>query len=162
MSEQMINIDIERIMDEIRENIKRRGYKEEDIDFENITGNVKAVLGVKTDFSSYEFEHSLKTASSLHYIEYYRMIPKGGLKSFIQRLIRKIVKFMMIPMVDQQNQYNYHIIMCMRQLEGFTKEQQMLLDQKERAIDELEEKVFQLTKKYEALENRLKDREVKA
>ena len=70
------------------------------------------------------------------------MIPKGGLKSFIQRSIRKIVKFMMIPMVDQQNQYNYQMVVCMRcrQMEAFIEEYKMQIEQKEQQIESLKKK----------------------
>ncbi len=159
MAEPMKNINVEEIMKEIREEITQKGYTDENIDFENITGNVKAVLGVKTDFSSYELEHALNDAANQHKIEYYRMIPKGGLKSFIQRSIRKIVKFMMIPMIDQQNQYNYQMVVCMRQMEAFIQEHNMQMDQKDRQIEELEEKVFSLNKKCESLERQLGNKE---
>lgn len=159
MAEPMKNINVEEIMKEIREEITQKGYTDENIDFENITGNVKAVLGVKTDFSSYELEHALNDAANQHKIEYYRMIPKGGLKSFIQRSIRKIVKFMMIPMIDQQNQYNYQMVVCMRQMEAFIQEHNMQMDQKDRQIEELEEKVFSLNKKCESLERQLGSKE---
>lgn len=160
MEEQMKKIDVEQIMNEIRSDIEKRGYKDDDIDFQNITGNVKAVLGVKTDFSSYELAHALNGAADLHKIEYYRMIPKGGLKSFIQRSIRKVVKFMMIPMVDQQNQYNYQMVVCMRQMEAFIEEYKMQIEQKEQQIESLEEKIFNLNKRCEALESQLQSKEV--
>lgn len=160
MAEQMKNIDIEQIMQEIREDIQKRGYKEDDIDFKNITGNVKAVLGVKTDFSEYELEQAIKGAADMHKIEYYRMIPKGGLKSFIQRSIRKIIKFMMVPMVDQQNQFNYLMIVCQRQMEAFIKEYDVQMEQKDQVIEGLEEKIFQLNKRCEALETQLQNKEV--
>ena len=159
MAEPMKNINVEDIMKEIREEIAQKGYTDENIDFENITGNVKAVLGVKTDFSSYELEHALNDAANQHKIEYYRMIPKGGLKSFIQRSIRKVLKFMLVPMIDQQNQYNYQMIVCMRQMEAFIQEHNMQMDQKDRQIEALEEKVFCLDKKCEALERHLGSKE---
>ena len=159
MAEHMKKIDIEKIMEEIREDIKQRGYKDDDIDFENITGNVKAILGVKTDFSSYELGHAVNGAANLHKIEYYRMIPQGGIKSFIQRSIRRAVKFMMVPMVDQQNQYNYQMVVCMRQMEAFIEEYRMQIEQKNQQIEGLEEKIFSLTKRCEALESQLKVKE---
>lgn len=160
MAEQMKEIDIEQIMDEIRADIQKRGYKDEDIDFENLTGNVKATLGVKTDFSAYEFSHALTDSCNAHKIEYYRMIPKGGLKSFIQRFIRKMVKFMMVPMVDQQNRYNYQMVVCMRQMEAFIEEHKQQMEQKEQQIDGLEEQIFNLNKRCEVLESQLKGKEV--
>lgn len=162
MSSQMKEINIEKIMEEIREDIAKRGYKDEDIDFENITGNVKAVLGVKTDFSEYELNHAVEGAAGVHKIEYYRMIPKGGLKSFIQRSIRKMVRFMMIPMVDQQNQFNYQMIVCMRQMEAFVKECNDRAEQKDQIIDGLEEQIFQLKNRCEALESQLENKEADA
>lgn len=161
MSDQMKEINIEKIMEEIREDIKNRGYKDEDIDFENITGNVKAVLGVKTDFSAFELKHAVEGAAGQHKIEYYRMIPKGGLKSFIQRSIRKMVRFMMIPMVDQQNQFNYQMVVCMRQMEAYVNECDSRLEQKDQVIDGLEEEIFQLKNRCEALESQLEGKEAK-
>ena len=146
-------------MKEIRAEIEEKGYTEDSVDYENIAGNVKAVLGVKTDFSSYELEHALNDAADQHKIEYYRMIPKGGIKSFIQRSIRKLIKFMMIPMVDQQNRFNYQMVVCMRQMEGFIEEYNHQMEQKERQIDALEEKVFCLTKRCEVLEKQCGSKE---
>lgn len=159
MAQQMKEINVEQIMQEIKEDIQKRGYTDENIDFENITGNVKAVLGIKTDFSAHELECAIRGAADMHRIEYYRMIPKGGVKSFIQRSIRKMVKFMMVPMVDQQNQFNYQTTVCLRQFEAFVKEHDMQMGQKDQMIDRLEEKLFELNQRCEALESQLKDKE---
>lgn len=159
MAQEMKPINVEQIMQEIKEDIQKRGYTDENVDFVNIAGDAKAVLGIKTDFSAYELECAIKNASDMHRIEYYRMIPKGGLKSFIQRSIRKMVKFMMIPMVDQQNQFNYQTIVCLRQFEAFAKEHDMQMEQKDRIIEGMEEKLYELNKRCEALESQLKDKE---
>ena len=162
MSEIMKKIDVEEIMREIRADIAKKGYTQDSVDYENIAGNAKAVLGVKTDFSSYELGHALNAAANQHKIEYYRMIPKGGVKSFVQRFIRKMVKFMMIPMVDQQNQFNYQMIVCMRQMEAFVKECNAQAEQKDQIIDGLEEQIFQLRNRCEALESQLDNKEADA
>ncbi len=159
MEKQMKQIDVEKIMEEIRADIQKRGYMAENVDFENIAGNAKAILGIKTDFSAQQLENAINSAAGNHYIEYYRMIPKGGFKSFIQRSIRKMVKFMMIPMVDQQNQFNYQTVMSLKQTEAFIKDCNMQLEQKDKIIEELEIKISQLDRCCEILENRLKNKE---
>ncbi|MBB5264817.1 hypothetical protein HNP82_001956 [Catenibacillus scindens] len=159
MSEPMKKINVEEIMKEIREEIAQKGYTEDSVDYANIAGDAKAILGVKTDFSAYELGHAVNGAAGQHKIEYYRMIPKGGLKSFIERSIRKILRFMLIPMVDQQNQFNYQMVVCMRQMEGFIEEHNHQMEQKDRQIDALEEKIFYLTKRCEALEKQCGSKE---
>lgn len=154
MEDTIQKIDIEKIMDEIRQEIQTRGYTDDNIDFQNISQNIVAVAGVKTYFDENEFEQALVSASNQHKNEYYRMIPKGGLKSVIQRTIRKMVKFMMVPMIDQQNQYNYQMVICMRQMEAFVKAQQEQMEIKDQQIEELEEKILQLTEGNKAAGNK--------
>lgn len=154
MEDTIQKIDIEKIMDEIRQEIQTRGYTDDNIDFQNISQNITAVAGVKTYFDENEFEQALVSASNQHKNEYYRMIPKGGLKSVIQRTIRKMVKFMMVPMIDQQNQYNYQMVICMRQMEAFVKAQQEQMEIKDQQIEELEEKILQLSEGNKAAGNR--------
>ena len=50
-------------------------------------------------------------------------------------------------------------VVCMRQMEAFIQEHNMQMDQKDRQIEALEEKVFCLDKKCEALERQLGSKE---
>lgn len=155
MSDQMQNIDVEKIMEEIRENIKKRGYTADMLSFNDVKAQMPDNSGGVTTFNVHELRTQVQDTNLHCGLQYYVMIPKGGVKSFVKRSIRKLLRFLILPIVDEQNIFNSCAARSFNQLEAYVQEQQEIHDQDVKTIELLEEKIENLTKRCEDMEKRL-------
>lgn len=100
MEEKIIPVNVEEIMKEIRQNIAERGETPDVLSFEEQTADqeCEASFLSSAKFSEGELHQEIEMANSGHNIEYYQMIPAGGVKSFIKRSIRKVIAFVVQPL----------------------------------------------------------------
>lgn len=144
MEEQMIKIDVEKIMEEIRENIKERGYTNDLLSFQDIEINANAYA---TKFSVSELEKWMKYTNSSHRIEYYhQVIPHNSLKNNVKAIIRKCLRFLLQPLVEEQNYYNANLVKTINQMNLFIQEQIQQNEEYEDRIEMLEKKLKELDK----------------
>ena len=137
-------INIEEIMNEIRQNIKERGYDKEPLSFEDVAMSEPAV-SEDTHFSMTEFLTELNymnrnCCNSLN-------VPvesRNSIGVFVKKMIRKCTRFIVFPIVNFQNAYNVSNVRCINQLkeyvvlmEGYTKR----IEQLEKEVEELKKKV---------------------
>lgn len=155
MSEQMQNIDVEKIMEEIRENIKKRGYTPDMLSFNDVKTQMPENSGGVTTFNVHELRTQVQDTNLHCSLQYYAMIPSGGIKSFIKRSVRKLLRFLILPIVDEQNIFNGCAVRSLNQLEAYVQEQEEIHDQDTKTMELLEEKLESLTKRCEELEKRL-------
>lgn len=94
----MQEINVEKIMEEIRADIKAKGYKASDLSFNDIPLKTKKmdVLNVANDINV------LNTSWNLNY---FRNLG-NGLKGFVKRIIRKIMKPVLYDLFVQESLYN--------------------------------------------------------
>ncbi len=125
----MENINIEQIMEEIRAEIKEKGYKESDLSFQDIPVEQKLVAAEQ--YNAQQLSDSLRVANMYTRVDYYRPITGHGLKTTIKKAIRKILKPLLLPICQNQEQFNAGAVQTMNQMHQY-----MLLQEKR--IDELE------------------------
>ena len=114
-------INIENIMQEIRETIKERHYSKEALSFNDISG------GFYTDYNEFNmdmFENDLSDINNSWQIPVYRPIYSekkfiGGLIVFTKRIIRKFTKFYIVPFVEEQNNFNSDIVKCLNSVHAY-------------------------------------------
>ncbi len=113
----MVNIDVEKILEEIRIEIKNNGYKASDLNFDDI----------KLPINVTDIPWNLKI---------YAPIPGHGFKHFIKRIVRKIVR----PVFDQQfktqQSFNDNVIKVLNELSEIIDEQQGKIEILERNLKE--------------------------
>lgn len=129
----MVDIDIEKIMDEIRTEIKEKGFTTNDLDFEAIPLN--AEIG-----SDNELKEILELLKKNEEINYYQNLDGNKIKVFIKKIIRKLIKPIVKDLCMAQTRFNVtardsleHMYLC-------------IIDQEKR-IRELEKKVEEGKKK---------------
>jgi len=137
-----MNIDIEKIMDEIRQNIKERGYDKEPISFEEI----EIPKPVK---SNNEVYHADKFFQELGYLNQNaintRDVPinsKNPITLFTKKIIRNFTRFLIHPLVDFQNAYNISNYKCMRQIWEYMTEMEtykLKIEILEKELDEIKQ-----------------------
>ena len=134
----MREIDIEKIMEEIRAGIKEE-YKEEIISFqqakENIENNSLFDVAVFRD----ELYHANMNFEKKFYFDV-----GTGIKGFFKKFIRKLVTFLGVPLVEHQNDYNAKVVRMFNQLNNYIDEQEEKMKELERVIEGLEEKIARL------------------
>lgn len=110
-------INVEQIMQDIRNEIKEKGYSSSDLSFDDqwkiqeteIQGN-----DVKQELYAL-----LNELERTRYIAYYRELNGNPIKIFIKRVVRKLNAFLLIPIVDEQNMFNENVCnLCRRIIEN--------------------------------------------
>jgi len=112
MESTSIKINVEEIMGEIRREIEKKGYKNEDISFSDIP--VRALHGDTGHIGT--FEENLNALRTHWNVVTYRRLKSdrsiGFLIVFIKKVIRKLTKFYIEPIIADQNENNKLAALC--------------------------------------------------
>ncbi len=128
----MKEIDVEKIMMEIRAEIKEKGYKETDLTFKSIPiRNCPIILDYK-----YEEKKIKSYFDSLLCCElnYYKTFPNKGIKGIFKRIIRKIIKPVVFPLMNRQKQFNTETLKILNMLNLKIVEQQRQIEYLEKTL----------------------------
>ena len=152
MAEEIKNLDIEKIMSEIRENIKERGYTEKELTFAKFADDYKkknCVGDIPKTYNRDAFENNLRKLDEGREITPWKLLVGNKIKVFIQKVIRKSIRFYVDPIVDEQNRNNYLITCLISQLEAKGNSSE--------AVDviELQSQIKELKKEVASLKERL-------
>ena len=131
----MQEINIEEIMQEIRTEIRNKGYKESDLSFQDIPIKDKNDVIMEEQFSEQYLQEVLHIVNVSTSVNYYRTFTGNALKVFIKKVIRKILAPILLPLCQEQEQYNSVVTRTLNQM------YQYMLNQESR-IKELETMVY--------------------
>ncbi len=121
------NIDVTKIMEEIRANIKESGADKIPLSFQDTSSGASAsTLDEAVRYLAYNYE-----------VTAYRMLEGGKIKRFIKKCIRKAGSFFVLPIVAQQNKLNYHYYMVCEAV----KNQKTEIEDLEKTLAALEQRV---------------------
>lgn len=107
-------INVQKIVEEIRKEIEEKGYTEDMLSFHEIPIENELLTD---EFQMSEWKNNLKMANARCQINYYREIPQTGIKKFIKRVIRKLAGFLIIPIIEEQNDFNAYVVRCLNQVD---------------------------------------------
>lgn len=132
-------INIEEIMQEIREEIKKNGYTNDMLSFNDITIDETDLKMNK--FDKVIFNEELYAMNTSWNIQAYRpLVCTGTIKSkmavFIKKVIRKCIKFYVEPITDEQAAFNANIVRTFNLLDCYISEN--------KSSGELQEKIKEL------------------
>lgn len=126
-------IDVTRIMEEIRANIKESGADKIPLSFaDESSGASASTLDEAVRYLAYNYE-----------VTAYRMLEGNKIKRFFKKCIRKAGSFFVLPIVAQQNKLNYHYYMvceAVRNQKNEIEDLRKTLTDLEAKVDALEEK----------------------
>lgn len=126
-------IDVTKIMEEIRANIKESGADRIPLSFQDTSSGASAsTLDEAVRYLAYNYE-----------VTAYRMLEGNKLKRFFKKCIRKAGSFFVLPIVAQQNKLNYHYYMVCEAV----KNQKNEIADLQKTLSDLESKVDALEKK---------------
>jgi hypothetical protein len=101
-------INIEEIMAEIKQSIKEQGLTADMLSFEDVPYRKNAQSGSASEALDYVSTH--------YYIQPYKELQGNPVKVFIKKVIRKLTKFYVEPVVFEQNDFNANAVTVMKSL----------------------------------------------
>ena len=124
------NIDVVKIMEEIRQNIKDSGADKIPLSFVDRRSDTAVSSGDRLDdavrYISYNYE-----------VQPYQMLTGNPVKVFIKKCIRKAASFFFLPIVGQQNTLNYSYLLVSESV----RDQRDEIDQMKKTLEELRGKI---------------------
>ncbi len=144
----MQEIDIEKIMEEIRQEIRDKGYKEEELDFSDI-----AVISAKAVTAGYDPEELERQAAYLNANNQNPIcFPLSGnpVKVFLQKVMRRCFLFVIFQPFQFQNRFNTSVACFLNQVRNYQAENADLKEQlkkQQEQIDRIEEELKTLHSK---------------
>lgn len=135
-------INIEEIMAEIKQSIKEQGLTADMLSFEDVPYKKNAQSGSASEALDYVSTH--------YYIQPYKELRGNPVKVFIKKVIRKLTKFYVEPVVFEQNEFNANTVSVLNTFRGAINSQPQAQDN-----SELENRIETLELAQKELLNRL-------
>jgi len=114
----MQSINTEEIMSQIRAEIKEKGLDSSMLSFEEIPFSPE-VSHADNTFQPVSLRQSAEYLSIRSQIEPYKPIEGNFLVVFIKKVIRKLVKFYIMPIMTEQNALNLHTANAIQQVNNY-------------------------------------------
>ncbi len=156
-------INVEEIMGEIREQIRREAVMADIPSFEDIPIREEKTAAT-TDSTEAEREKDWPfLLSSLQYanngcdIPYYWSFGPNSPKTFAKRVVRKLLKCLIAPILAMQNNFNAHAVRCLNQLRYFVESILAQLDNNRGELDEFRRNVAEQESAAQKRERLLKE-----
>lgn len=169
MDNEMKEINIEEIMEEIRQKIESRGYCQDIPAFEDISADV--CIADIPGFSEKEFDSYLEQVKAHCEVQYYEPITDGRIKKLIKKIMRKLMSFQLVPMTVQQNTFNSFVLGSLRNVQNYIhsnnctdqnvmnqRQEEIYFEYHEKLVERLETKILFLEQKIESLEAQMKEK----
>ncbi len=119
----MQNINTEEIMKQIRAEIKEKGLDSSMLSFEEIPF-AQEVSHADSSFQLSSLKQSAEYLNIRNQIEPYKPIDGNFLIVFIKKVIRKLVKFYIMPIMTEQNALNLHTANAVQQMNNYIQDRQ--------------------------------------
>lgn len=136
-------IDVEEIILEIKKDIQARFTPEEILSFEPVASN-ESITRIKMEsaFDKDYLDFMLVDAASRADVKWHRPFPGGKLSVFVKKVVRKMASCVIVPIVNDQNQFSHSVLEVLFQLTVRTEEQ-------EHEIARLRSRIADLEKEHE-------------
>lgn len=142
----MAKINIEEIMEEIRQEIKNKGISEDLLEFSD-----PSLAGLSVPiFCKQEMMADLQAVNESYYVDPVR--PLGsGVKGAIKKILRRCMLFYVKPMVEEQNLYNINVMDTLKQMYAYVCTQETYKKRMDRMLERLLKENEELREQMERL-----------
>ena len=113
----MIKIDVEKIMEEIREDIRKNGYEASSLSFNDIEIR-------KSNYMEENFNLAKSIINTSWDLKVFAPIQGHGIKRFVKRVVRKIVRASFCQQFEIQQAFNANVVKVINELSTLVNEQQ--------------------------------------
>ncbi len=142
MSENGTNVNVEKIMQEIRENAQKNGGDGQPVGPASLPVGATGRRGAPRELTK-----AVQYINANYDIPYYWDMGPRGLKTALKRLVRKVMKCLIPPIMARQNEMNANFVRCINSLSNMAVNANDQLD----GVRDDRRKLEILTKKMEAL-----------
>jgi len=155
MEERKNKIDVESILEEIRKEIKENGYTNDLLSFDDCQVNMEGMsLNYFNKRAFYEeivsINHSWNMAPD-HAISFSGNIFKKFV-TLIKKIIRRLIKFHIDPIVGDQNIFNFNMVKTMNMVNAYIDEKEVEIERLTLTQEQMTTQIEQLSKKIKRLE----------
>lgn len=146
-------VDVEEIMRQIRADIQMQEDLKSLPDFESIPLSGGEALVVPVGYLDWAiYRQSLDFINAHYEVPYYWTFTGNPVKVLFKRVVRKLLKCMLCPLLAMQNRFNAHVMRCLGQLKLYADDARET-DEKlaretaelRRQVEELQEQVRRLS-----------------
>ncbi len=144
-----IEVNIEEIMKEIRAQIARENISENIPGLEEIPIELSGKLPEDRSLNNLEagdwneFINTLQYVNTNYYVPYYWELGPSGPKRFIKRVIRKLNKFLLTPILERLNNINAHFVRCFNYIRYHIEDERRLFQKFSDDMKSLEQKLYE-------------------
>lgn len=114
--EKIVQINIEEIMKQIREDISEKGYTNDILSFND---TLSFSDNSDSQFDKVVLNREVLTANQIWNVQAYRNLQCSGVKAFAKKAIRKNIKFYVEPIVNDQNNFNATVVRSLNSISTF-------------------------------------------
>lgn len=129
-------INVEKIMEEIREEIREKGYTPDLLSFDDISIDVQTL---NTDeFNQLNFNEGMFAANHNWNVQTYHVYEGNPIKVLIKKVLRKMSYFFVTEVMIDQNKYNAAVIQSLNQIDLYMQKTNKEIEELKLKIKELE------------------------
>lgn len=152
-----MEVNVESIMDEIREKIKEEGLDASRLSFEDTSPKSEDLGSDINDFSKKDLINSCTYMNHHYEVSVWHPLNSsrpivGSVLTFGKKVMRKLTRFFIQPIVEDQNHFNMHATRSMNQVRNFLIQKDNIIEESDKLIDEILVKQAQLNDRLEKLE----------
>lgn len=103
------NVNVQEIMDKIKSEIEAENLSSDILSFEDFFASSNAPM-LNFSFNEKAFSNEIRILNAAHTIASDREVTGNGLVRFIKKVVRKLSRFYIEPIVKDQNAFNSHTI----------------------------------------------------
>ena len=145
MSIQDSDINIESIMQQIKADIKEKGYTNDLLSFNDIVIDTSGMNA--SNFDKIAFNEEIYTVNHTWNVQAYRVLSGSKVALFFKKVVRKMVYFFVEPIVLEQDGFNASIVRLMNQMNCYVDETKRQNEVLMKQVEELTEKIKQFEQK---------------
>lgn len=116
-------------------------------------GSLAASLDIQPNLN--QWDHALAYVNQNYEIPYYWVLGPKSLKTLLKRLVRKLIKCIIPPILEKQNRINKNTVLCLNQLSAFSKENALEIELYQQEVNSLQKETIRLRRMVETLEKNL-------
>lgn len=150
----MNEINVEKIMDEIRAQIPGQEEGWAALRFEDIPVADVGESGPEKPFDKRELDKSLALASGREQLAFFRPLPDGRVKGLAKRVVRKLIRFCVEPICLDASAFHQAVLSALQNLRRFVGEMLMQNKRRDAELSLLRAEVEELRRRIDELERK--------
>lgn len=139
METKMEQIDVKKIMEEIRNEIREKGYSPDELSFKDVS--IPEVCPENNENNALGLTAGIMEAAACQRVDLYYPLSGNALKKIIKKVLRKLIGLVLVPVTLEQDRYNAIMVRNMQIVQNHIEDQQREIEALKRQVNELEAQI---------------------